>query len=322
MNELRYNPFLDTYTIVAAHRQNRPHLPKDYCPFCPSFGQVPHYQDVYLYPNDFPALSLNPQPVQNDHPFFLSKPAYGACEVILYNPNHDLRFSQLSLQNILKILQLWKERFLHYQKDPRIQYIFPFENNGEEVGVTLHHPHGQLYAYSWIPAKILTELHNARNFWLNHNKNLLQELIQHELHAQERMLCQNHYFIAFLPFFTDYPYGVYVADKEVQPHIGLFCEEKLNALAEILKNITQAFDKVFDRPFPYMMCVHQCPVNNEQFADCHRYYGFHIEFYPPLRERDKIKWYASSEMGAGAATNTCLVEQTAYSLRNILQHLD
>ncbi len=319
MSELRYNPFLDTYTIVASNRQKRPHLPKDYCPFCPQYGQVPYY-DVMAYPNDFPALSTNPEVVFSENSFFIKKEAYGACEVILYSPEHEKRFSQLSVNQILKICRLWKERFLFYKEDPKIKYIFPFENNGEEVGVTIQHPHGQLYAYSWIPAKIRTELDNCIKFYKLSQKPLILTWIEKEKEENTRIIYENEDFIALIPFFTDYPYGVQIVDKNLTPNIGDMTDNQLLNLALTLKHITMVFDRIFDRPFPYMLCVHQTPVNDEFYADASKYYSFHIEFYPPLREKDKIKWYASSEMGAGAATNTQKVEDTAKILKNILKN--
>lgn len=320
MSELRYNPFLDTFTIVAANRQNRPHLPKDYCPFCPSFGKVPEY-DVMIYPNDFPALTQSPTEVV-PHSFFWKKEAYGACEVILYSPEHDKRFSQLSVNQIYKIVNLWKERFNYYKNDYKIKYIFPFENNGEEVGVTIHHPHGQLYAYSWIPLKIKTELDNCLKFYQISQKSLIKFWIEKEIEEKIRIIYENEDFVALIPFFTDFPFGVHIVDKNLTPNIGEMSEYQLKNLSLSLKYVTLAFDKIFEKVFPYMLCVHQTPVNDDFYDEAPKYYSFHIEFYPPLREKDKIKWYASSEMGAGAATNTVLVEDTAQIMKNIIQNLE
>jgi UDPglucose--hexose-1-phosphate uridylyltransferase len=321
MSELRYNPFLDTYTIVAANRQYRPHLPKENCPFCPAEGKLPPY-DILVYPNDFPALSFNaPSFDPPNSSFFVKKQAYGACEVILYSPHHELRFCQLPVNQIFKICNLWKERFNFYQNDPQIKYIYPFENNGEEVGVTIHHPHGQLYAYSWIPPKIRTELDNCFKYYQTHHQPLIKVWLEHEKQENLRIVYENDHFIALIPFFTDYPYGVQIVDKLLTPNIGEMNENQLFSLALALKYVTFAFDKIFDRPFPYMLCVHQTPVNDEHYKLAAQYYSFHIEFYPPLREKDKIKWYASSEMGAGAATNTKYVEETAIHLRKIIQNL-
>ena len=320
MPELRYNPLLNTWTMVAGNRQNRPHLPKDICPFCPNSGKVPNEYEMMVYPNDFPVLALQPEKFNDSaNRFFEAKEAYGNCEVILYSSNHNKNLFQLSISQIEKLVVLWKERCELLSTDTKIQYVFPFENRGEEVGVTIHHPHGQLYAYSWIPSKIETELNNCANYFQQNNSNLFNDLIAAEKKEQTRIIFENESFISFIPYFTDYPYGVFIAAKNNTASLLEFSTKEITDLATSIKNITGAFETLFNRPFPYMMCVHQTPVNNLQYIDSKKYFRFHIEFYPPLRASDKIKWMASSETGAGAAANPRLVEETAIELREALQ---
>jgi len=316
MSELRYNPLLNTYVIHAAARQNRPHLPKDFCPFCPGSGQVPNDYDVLVYPNDFPVLSTNPiaAPPQPD-PVYQQKDAYGVCEVILYSPNHNASFSSLSRPHIEKIISTWKERNEELSKDPKIQYVFPFENRGEEVGVTIHHPHGQLYAYSWVPPKLQDELNNCIEHYEQTGFNLFDVMTHAECEDGRRLLYENNSFIAYIPYFSDYPFGVFVVATAEVDNLSQFTQQHIADLADILKIITAAFDKLYNKPFPYMMVVHQSPVNYVDYEHAASYYRFHIEFYPPLRDENKIKWYASSEMGAGVATNPNSLEECAALLR-------
>jgi UDPglucose--hexose-1-phosphate uridylyltransferase len=300
----------------AASRQNRPHLPKDYCPFCPGSGKVPADYDVLVYDNDYPVLSELPDEVNAPHPLYNAKEAYGKAEVILYSPNHNTSFGQLSQQHIAKIVSTWKERNTALSADQKIQYVFPFENRGEEVGVTMHHPHGQLYAYSWVPLKIKTELDNCIAYYHEHEHNLFDVINLAEKQSGSRLLFENEHFIAYLPYFTDYPFGVFIVAKDDTVNLAEFTDAHINDLAEALKLVTAAFDLVFDREFPYMMVTHQAPVNNEDYEFAKEYYRFHIEFYPPLRDKDKVKWYASSEMGAWAAANPRSLEQCAVLLRD------
>lgn len=140
--------------MIASHRQNRPQMPKDWCPFCPGSGKVPEHYDVYKYDNDFPALSENPpEPDDVANDFFQVKPAYGKCEVILYSPGHTVTLPELSVEHIGKLVELWAERFTAISSDENIKYVFIFENRGELVGVTMPHPHGQIYGYSYVPKK-------------------------------------------------------------------------------------------------------------------------------------------------------------------------
>lgn len=320
MPEFRWNPLLATWTMVATNRQHRPHLPKDYCPFCPNHNTALPSYEVLAYNNDFPVMSLqttegapNPsgQLIQRAEPV-------GKCEVILYSPEHNKTIYQLPDEHVLKIVELWASRFVELQKDKRIKYIFEFENRGEEVGVTMHHPHGQLYAYSFVPHKIETELRNCKQYFEMHGRNLFADLNQSEKEHNKRLVYENDNFIAYIPYFTDYPFGVFVVNKSLKGNITQFTPTEKKDLAQMLKKITAGFDKIYNREFPYMMCFHQTPVNTNKYAGAEKYYGFHIEFYPPLRAKDKVKWYAGSEMGAGAAANPLDVDECAKILRELI----
>ena len=321
MPELRYNPLLDTWTMVATNRQNRPHLPADWCAFCPGAGKsVPAHYDVLAYPNDFPTLSQNPEPIKkSSSKVFKATEAYGKCEVLLYSSEHTKKIYELSDEHILKIVELWTSRFKELSKDNRIKYIFEFENRGEEVGVTMPHPHGQLYAYSWIPEKIKNELANCKKYFKKNGSNLFKDLNEAEKKYKKRIVLENKSFIAYIPYFTDYPFGVFITSKKLKLNFTEFTLSEKKDLAAILKSLVKGFDKIYDRPFPYIMSIHQSPVNSPQYNDCADYYAFHIEFYPPLRAKDKIKWYAGSEMGAGAAANPLDVDECAALLRQKLK---
>ncbi|MGB9666593.1 MAG: galactose-1-phosphate uridylyltransferase [Candidatus Cryosericum sp.] len=320
MAELRWNPLLRTWTMVASNRQARPNLRVDGCPFCPGSGRVPDAYDVLEYDNDFPALTLDPgppDPVGTE----LSPvaPNYGKCEVILYSSDHNASLHDLSIAHITRLVELWTERQRVLAADPRIKYIFPFENRGEEVGVTMLHPHGQIYAYPYVPLKIRTELDSARAWHDEHGSCLFCDLTANELSDGRRIILSNESFVAFIPSFTDYPYGVFVTSRAHKQSFMDFTASEQTDLARILKTLTGGFDLLFNRRFPYMMCIHQAPVNSPEDAGCDQYYHFHIEFYPPLRNATTVKYYASSEMGAWAAANPVRVEETAPALADACQ---
>ncbi|MEG6586085.1 galactose-1-phosphate uridylyltransferase [Dendrosporobacter sp. 1207_IL3150] len=316
MAELRWNPMLSTWTMVAANRQARPHLPSNWCPFCPGSGKVPETYEVYSYNNDFPALTKTPDipDIEENGPYKVQQ-NYGKCEVILYSPDHHATLPSLSKEHIYKLICLLAERFIELSSDPKVKYILEFENRGREVGVTMPHPHGQIYAYPFLPQKIKIELDSCQQYFKDNNKCLICDMNKEEIRFKQRFIAENDSFIAYLPFFTDYPHGVFVVSKSHKANITSFTEKEKYELALMLKNVTGAFDNLFDRLFPYMMCFHQTPVNCDEYQDSDLYYHFHIEFYTPLREADKLKFYASSEMGAWAACNPMSVEQTAEELR-------
>ena len=276
--------------------------------------------DVLAYPNDFPALSPSAQieemMTSDEMGLFTIAPAYGYCEVILYSPEHHIKIYDLSSEHMKKLTGLWQERFIHFAKDEKIKYVFEFENRGTEVGVTIDHPHGQLYAYPFIPPKIEKELHECRKYYQTYHVRMLDQIVALEIKYNERIVWMNESFCAFIPWFTDYPFGVFIVSRNSRTHIGQLNEKEMLELGEVIQAVTRGFDQVFNRPFPYMMCFHQTPVNSPEWKDAEDFYTFHIEFYPPLRERDKIKWYAGSEMGAGVAANPSDVNQCAAILRD------
>lgn len=318
MAELRFNPLLRDWTMVASHRQHRPDMPKDYCPFCPGSGKVPDNYEVYQYDNDFPALSPNP-PDQDDvaTDLYQVTEAFGKCEVILYSPEHRTTLPDLPIAHIRKVVDLWAERFERLSHEEKHKYILIFENRGPEVGVTMPHPHGQIYAYPYVPKKIRTELESCSAHHVETGHCLICDINHEEQSFQQRMLVETDSFISYIPFFTDYPYGAFISSKVHKGTLLEFSNAERDDLAKMLKWVTAGMDAMFQRDFPYMMVLHQTPVNQSS-DETNQYYHFHIEFYPPLRSKDRIKYLASSETGAWAPCNPLSVEDTAVQLREAI----
>ncbi len=313
MAELRWHPLIKDWVMIASHRQNRPQMPKDWCPFCPGSGRVPENYDVYKYDNDFPALSQDP-PVPDDvaTDFFKTAEAYGKCEVILYSPDHTTTLPELSEDHVKKLVDLWTERFISLSGDKRIKYVFIFENRGEVVGVTMPHPHGQIYGYPFIPKKLELELEACREHFEQKGSCLICDMMNEEKRAGKRVIFENEDFVVFLPFFVEYPYGVYIVCKAHKQNLAQFTEREKFNLAKAIRETVGTLDSLFDMQFPYMMCMHQDPVNSGDFSD---YYHFHIEFFPPMRSAEKQKFNASSETGAWAHCNPTAPEEKARELR-------
>lgn len=313
MAELRWNPLIKDWVMIASHRQNRPQMPKDWCPFCPGSGKVPDNFTVYKYDNDFPALSQNPsEPDDVATDLYKTKPAYGKCEVVLYSPKHTVTLPELSQPHIRELVDLWTERFVEISKDEKIKYVFIFENRGDVVGVTMPHPHGQIYGYSVIPKKIELELDACKEHFEETNKCLICNMIEDEQKAGSRIIFENDEFVVFLPFYCEYPYGMYIAAKRHVQNLSELTDKEKDSLAQVLKETAGTLDSLFDYTFPYMMCMYQNPVNGDDTSD---YYHFHIAFYPPMRSADKQKFNASSETGAWAHCNPTAPEEKAIELR-------
>ena len=312
MAELRWHPLLETWVIVSSHRQGRPHLETGACPFCPSSGSVPDNFVIYAYDNDFPSLSLEPpEPDTAGDELIPVRPALGKCEVTLYSPQHEVTLPELPLDHIARLVDHWEERYRELGAIDGIDYVFIFENRGEAVGVTMIHPHGQIYAYPYIPLKMQTELASCEKHWLKNKSCLICDLLQHEKSDGSRMVYRNTGFSAFVPPFAEFPYQVYIVADQHVGSLSTMQPAERRGLATALKCITGAYDSLFGVPFPYMMCMHQNPTDGNDYPHHH----FHIEFYPPMRTPDKLKFNASSETGAWATINDTSPEEKAAELR-------
>lgn len=299
--------------MVASHRQSRPQMPKDWCPFCPGSGRVPDSGfDVLRYPNDFPALSQSPPDPDNvSDELFITQPAYGRCEVLLYSDQHNVRLADLSDRHVHKLARLWREAYADLASNRRIKYVFIFENRGEAVGVTMPHPHGQVYAYPFLPRVIRDELAGAKKYHDETGHCIFCDLLKQELADGRRVIAQSEHFALYVPFFAQTAYSVHITSKRHVPTLAQMSDTELNSLGELVRDASAMYDALFDTPFPYMMCMHSAPPDGESDM----FYHFHIEFIPPMRAADKQQFFASSETGAGAWCNPTDPEEKAGELR-------
>jgi UDPglucose--hexose-1-phosphate uridylyltransferase len=315
MAELRYNPFKDDWVMVASARQDRPQMPKDWCPFCPGSGRVDEY-DVLKYDNDFPALSMDPpEPDDVVGGFFKAEKSYGKCEVILYSPDHTATLPELPVSHIRKLVDLWCERFEELSCYDRSRYVLIFENRGEAVGVTMPHPHGQIYAYPFLPKKIEQKLKNASKYKNDTGRCLFCDWLKAEREFKKRVIFEDSHFSVIIPYFAEFVYSTQIILRRHVNYITELCDEEKTALAAVLRNTVGMYDSLFGTQFPYMMCMYNAPVNTSG-VDC---FHFHIEFFPPMRSKEVQQFLASSETGAGAHCNPSAPEEKAVELRAAYQ---
>lgn len=323
MSELRWNPLLGEWTATATHRQDRTFLPPaDHCPLDPTKPggfptEIPDSElEIVVFENRFPSLSANPpEPSVENSEFYPVRQSFGVCEVVVYTPEHDSTLAAQPVEQIYKLVQVWTDRFRELGERDFVDYVYIFENKGEAIGVTLHHPHGQIYAYPFVPPRVEKELEQSKKYWEKTGKCLGCEMFAEEQRAGKRIVAANRSFAAFVPFFARYPYEIYICSSR---HIGDLTElnrQEQRDLASILKQILTAYDRVFDISFPYIMAMHQRPTDGGDYP----HYHFHIEFYPPLRTATKLKYLAGSEAGAGMFINDTLPEEKAAELRNLIE---
>ncbi len=325
MSELRWNPLLGEWLATATARQNRTFLPPaDFCPLCPTaLGgfpteiPAPDY-DIVVFENQFPSLSPNPsEPAIAGSELYPVEKARGECEVIVYTPHHNSTLAGEPVEQIYKLVQVWTDRFAELSALDFVEYVFIFENKGEAIGVTLHHPHGQIYAYPFVPPKIKQQIGQARKYQAEKGRNLFDAIIAEELKDASRIVAENDSFVAYIPFFARYPYETHITAKRNIAALTEFTNDEQVLLAEILKQVLVAFDKLFDVSFPYIMSLIQSPSDGENYD----FFRFHIEFYPPLRSRTKLKYLAGSEAAAGMFINDTLAEEKASELRGLVEEV-
>lgn len=292
MSELRWHPLLREWVVVAANRQDRPQMPEDWCPFCPGSGRVPDNYDVYLYPNDFPAFSF-------DDPN-----APGACDVVLYSPEHNRLPSELPLTQWHRIIELWTHRSIELISDPRVKHVAVFENTGTAVGVTMPHPHGQIYAFPFVPPRVEREWNSASAFRLNEKKCLHCQVLADERRAERRIVAENSSFVAFAPFFGRFPYETQIYAVRHASGLGQLYDREACDLAAILLEMRKRYDHLFPAPMPLMMMLHQ---------NLH----FYLEFLPLQRTATKLKYLASVESSLGTFLTDVIPEEAAEALRAV-----
>lgn len=319
MSELRWNPLLGEWLATATHRQDRTFLPPaDYCPLCPTKPggfptEVPESTyDIVVFENRFPSLRPNPpEPAIEGSALYPVRTAIGQCEVVLYTPDHSSTLAAQPVEQIYKLVQVWTDRFRELDARDYIDYVFIFENKGEVIGVTLTHPHGQIYAYPFIPPIVARELSQCSEYHARTGSCLLCDIVAEELRDRGRVVVENDSFVAYIPFFARFPYEVHIASRRHLQALVDLDEGEARDLAAIMKGLLMAYDRLFDISMPYIMSMHCRPSDGASYD----HYHFHIEFYPPLRTAKKLKYLAGSESGAGMYINDTLPEEKAAELR-------
>jgi UDPglucose--hexose-1-phosphate uridylyltransferase len=326
---LRWDALAGEWVIVAAQRQDRTFLPPPTeCPLDPSGpGRLteipaPGY-DVVVFENRFPSLRGLP-PAAPDGPAadgpaggagppetggVPGRPPTGRCEVVCFTADHDASLATLPPSRVRTVLEAWADRSRVLAATPGIKQVYCFENRGEEIGVTLSHPHGQIYAYPFIPPVLERELATGARHMRETGRCLYCDVIAGESDGARTVLRDDRW-IAFVPKFARWPYEVHLAPTNHRGGLADLDPEDDLSFATNLKGLLQKYDRLFDKPLPYVMAMHQRPPGRGR-----KHHHFHIEFYPPNRTRDKLKYLAGSELGAGAFILDARAEDTAAELR-------
>jgi UDPglucose--hexose-1-phosphate uridylyltransferase len=322
---MRWDPTLEEWVAYATHRQDRTFLPPvEYCPLDPTVPggfptEVPRPSyDIVVFENKFPSFTPDaPEPEEQGSALAPTAPGRGVAEVVLYSEDHDATLAGMSERRIRNLIEVWIDRYEELGSLEYVDYVFIFENKGEAIGVTLHHPHGQIYAYPFIPPRPKKELGAAAAYRAkNENRCLHCDLLAGEHEDGRRVVAKGEHFTAFVPFYAHFPYEAHLYARRCAPSIANLSGEERWDLARVLKRLLVGYDRLFGFSLPYMMVMHQAPTDEEDHEGVAH---LHIEFYPPNRTADKLKYLAGSETGAGAYIVDALPEETARALREAVE---
>jgi UDPglucose--hexose-1-phosphate uridylyltransferase len=291
MNELRWDALAGEWVGIAGARQDRPNRPSEGCPFCVGGIEAPEPYEVKAFPNRWPMFAPG-DPVRLD-PALGSVPARGASEVVLYAPQHDASLASLGRAGIRRVVDLWAERSAALLARPEVEYVLVFENRGADAGATIAHPHGQIYAFPFVPPVPAREAEVAAGSGC--------ALCGEE--PGDRLVFAGGGWRAYVPYASAYPYGLLVAPAAHVATLPELDDAARDGLAAALADVLSRYDRLFDRPFPYMLWIH---------PGVH----LHVHLATPRRAAETLRYVAAGEVGSGTLTNPFVPELAAQALRD------
>jgi UDPglucose--hexose-1-phosphate uridylyltransferase len=277
LTDLRVDPHSGALTFVVGGRQDRPNLPNSVCPFCPGGLEAPETYDVRWFPNRWPPLPD------------------GRCEIVLYTPRHDATFWALGEAGAVRVIDLWAERTAALGALADVAYVLVFENRGPEVGSTITHPHGQIYAFDFVPDVPLRELDRGLSFGP----------------PGERLVATEAGWHAWVPEAPTFPYALLLVPDEEIPDLPSLSPPGRRALARLLIDVLARLDRLFAAQTPYMLWIHQRPFDGGNWPQAR----LHVEIVTPWRASGVARYVAAGELGSGVFWNPVAPEDAAQALR-------
>lgn len=327
-SELRHDPVLDEWVAIASHRQTRTFLPPaDECPLCPSrdgrLSEIPAEDyDVVVFENRFPSFAREApdtpptapgiDPAEDDG-LYARRPGVGRCEVVCFTSDHTASFGSLAPRRVRTVLDAWADRTARLSALPEVEQVFCFENRGEEIGVTLHHPHGQIYAYPFIPPRTRRMLDSAAAYQRRTGRNLFEDVLAAERKAEVRIVAETEHWTAFVPAAARWPVEVHLYPHRRVPDLVALTPAERDDFATLVLPVLQALDANFARPAPYIAAWYQAPAREGRDL-----FAAHLEVFSSRRAPDKLKYLAGSESAQGVWINDVPPETTAARLRDLI----
>jgi UDPglucose--hexose-1-phosphate uridylyltransferase len=328
--EQRWHPLREEWVIIAAHRNQRPwtgatveHQTESVPPYasgcylCPGNTRVaghrnPQYDGIFVFDNDLPSVAPHASRELPPPPgIFRNRPANGMARVVCYSPLHNTTLAEEPVDQVRALLECWQQQYRELGAMPEVNHVLIFENKGKVVGVSNPHPHCQIYATNFVFKTIAVEAEACARYWQAERRVLFEDIIASEKVDGRRIVAENGSAIAFVPYFARYAYETYVAPKQAHQSIADLADDELTDLASVLKELLIRYDNLWQLSFPYVLVLHQAPTDGKVADGFH----FHIEFHPPLRTPNLLKYLAGPEIGGGSFLSDTSPEQKAAELR-------
>lgn len=317
-SELRRDRQTGDWVAIAALRQDRTYKPPaDQCPLCPSpegdRSEVPAADyDVVVFENRFPSLSHAGDGAPELMSDALSEPGIGRCEVICFSSDHTTSFAELSHEHARLVVDAWRQRTEAMLAMDGIEQVFCFENRGEDIGVTLSHPHGQIYGYPYLTPRTTSMLRQARSYSDAHSGNLFADILASEIADGRRILVADEHVTAFVPYAARWPVEVHIYPNRHVHNLSELSDAELDGLTSVYLDVLGRFDRMYPTPLPYISALHQYRAEGIQ-SDGY----FHIELMSVRRSENKLKYLAGSESAMDAFVTDVTPEQMADRLRSV-----
>jgi len=328
----RLNILTGEWVLVSPHRSKRPwqgqeedvvsekrpsHDPS--CYLCAgntrANGEVnPHYEDVYIFNNDFAALQEDSPTFSKNNGLLKAESEHGICKVICFSPDHSKSLANMSVQEITNVVKAWKREYEELGDNDLINYVQIFENKGAVMGCSNPHPHGQIWSQSSLPNEVQKKDETQKEYFSIHSSSLLGDYLQQELLLNERILFENKNFAVLVPFWATWPFETMIVPKKNQNHIGQLNDEQEADFAEAISTITIAYDKLFKTSFPYSAGIHQAPTNGKNNSHWH----WHMSFYPPLLRSATVKKFMVGYEMFGSPQRDITAEQAVQRLKSLI----
>ncbi|WP_101258689.1 galactose-1-phosphate uridylyltransferase [Streptomyces barkulensis] len=329
-SEIRHDPLLGEWVAVTAHRQARTyHPPADECPLCPSregrLTEIPAEDyEVAVFENRFPSLAGPPGPAEAEDGsgLFLRAPGAGRCEVVCFTSDHDASFADLTEERAALVLDAWTDRTAELSALPGVRQVFCFENRGREIGVTLGHPHGQIYAYPFVTPHTGRTLRSAAAHRERTGGNLFDDVVAAERADGRRVVLETGHWTAFVPHAARWPYEVHLYPRRRAADLTELGEDARADFPGVYLELLRRFDRIFgpgEPPTPYISGWHQAPLGPEGEKDWagRADFALHLELFTIRRTSGKLKYLAGSESGMGVFINDVPPETAARRLREV-----